>query len=101
MKIQYRPAAIDDLRQMAEYLTTQLKNPTAAVRLKTKLLHSISNLKDYPNLGAKLENTDVDIRYLIVEHQLVFYMVKERKIDIIRILDGRTDYLARLFSELN
>ena len=101
MKIQYRPAAIDDLRQMVEYLTTQLKNPTAAVRLKTKLLHSISNLKDYPNLGAKLENTDVDIRYLIVEHQLVFYMVKERKIAIIRILDGRTDYLARLFSELN
>ena len=87
-----------------DYLSLELKNPKAANRLKTKILHNISHLKKYPNLGGKLsekvEEYETEIRFLVVENQLVFYEVKDSTVEIVRILDGRTDYLARIFSEI-
>lgn len=103
MIVQYRPAAVEDIRRTAEYLTKQLKNPTAAARLKKKILHSISHLKENPCLGRrlsdKLEGMQTEARFLVVESQLVFYEVNDATVEIIRVLDGRTDYLARLFSD--
>lgn len=37
-------------------------------------------------------------RYLIVSKQIVFYEVIENTIEIIRVLDARTDYLSVLFT---
>lgn len=104
MIIRYRPAAVEDIRRTAEYLTAQLKNPSAAARLKKKLLHSISLLKEHPYLGRrlseKLDGMQTEARFLVVESQLVFYEVDDAAIEVIRVLDGRTDYLARLFSDI-
>lgn len=104
MTIKYRPAAIADLRRTVDYLSLELKNPKAASRLKTKILHNISHLKKHPNLGGKLsekvEGYETEMRFLVVESQLVFYKVEDSTVEIVRILDGRTDYLARIFSEI-
>lgn len=101
MTIKYRPAAIADLRRTVDYLSLELKNPKAANRLKTKILRSISHLKTHPHLGGRLsekaEGCETEIRFLVVESQLVFYKVKDSTVEIVRILDGRTDYLARVF----
>lgn len=105
MTILYRPAAVEDLRKAIEYFSLQLKNPKAATRLKTRVLHSVSYLKENPKLGMqlgeKLEGMETDIRFLVVDHQLVFYRISDKTVEIIRILDGRTDYLAKLFSDLS
>ena len=104
MTIKYRPAAIADLRRTVDYLSLELKNPKAANRLKTKILRSISHLKTHPHLGGRLsekaEGCETEIRFLVVESQLVFYKVKGSTVEIVRILDGRTDYLMRVFSEI-
>ena len=101
MRIKYRPAAIADLERACAYLRNNLHNPGAANTLSTRVLHSISLLKENPYMGASLagknEGLETNYRYLIVSKQLVFYEVDGELIEIVRILDGRTDYLAQLF----
>ena len=43
----------------------------------------------------------VQYRYLIVSKQIIFYEVTENTIEIIRVLDARTDYLSVLFTNGN
>ena len=103
MRVAYRPAAIQDIQRLCGYIGETLGNPRAADRLKAELLHSISSLKAYPEQGvplaSKYEWIDSTMRILIVQKQLVFYEVNGEDIEIIRVLDGRTDYLAKLFPD--
>ena len=103
MKIKYRPAAIRDMDRACDYLRNKLHNPSAAQSLSTKLLHSISLLKENPCMGVPLsskpEAPETDYRFLVVSKQLVFYQADGEVIEIVRILDGRSDFLARLFGE--
>ncbi len=101
MKIVYRPAAIEDIKSTADYIEKELKNPQAAQRLKEKILYSVSLLKDNPNMGnslsSKYEAVKNDYQYIIVNKQIVFYQTDNDTIEIVRVLDGRTDYLTHLF----
>ena len=74
----------------------------AAKKLVTALLKAISLLMDNPYMGAALaEKFEIttDVRYFVVSKQLIFYHVDEESgtIEILRVLDGRTDYLSVLF----
>lgn len=101
MRIQYRPAAIADLERACAYLRETLHNAEAANALSARVLRGVSLLRENPYMGvplcARCEDLQTDIRFLIVSKQLVFYEVLDDRIEIIRILDGRTDYLAQLF----
>lgn len=103
MKIYYRPAAVEDIQSACEYIENTLKNPTAAKALKNRLLHSVSLLRENPRMGvllkSKYEDAEVDYRFITVSKQLIFYEIGDGIIEIVRILDGRTDYLARLLDE--
>jgi len=52
-------------------------------------------------MGAALNSrfdVDSDLRFLVVSKQLIFYqIVDDDLISIVRILDGRRDYLPILF----
>ena len=102
MKVKYRPAAISDILDICTYITEKLKNPEAAESLKLRLLDSISLLKDNPLMGELLVSrfdeldSKLDYRFLIVSKQLVFYRVEEEIIEVVRVLDSRTDYLSIL-----
>lgn len=48
-------------------------------------------------LDSKYE-VDTDIRVLTVAKQLIFYrVISDSHIEVIRVLDGRQDYLTLLF----
>lgn len=100
MRIKYRPAAIEDIRKASDYIAFVLKNPTAAASLRSKIVNGISLLKENPNMGALLSNKfdsiDSDYRYIVISKQIVFYELDNDLIEIVRVLDGRTDYLSRL-----
>lgn len=100
MKIVYRPAAIEDIKSTAAYIENELKNPQAAERYKKRILYSVSLLKDNPNMGKFLSDNYPSVKsnyqYIIVNKQLVFYEIYDDIIEIVRVLDGRTDYLAHL-----
>lgn len=101
MRLQFRPAAIADIQQAAAYIETVLKNRGAAQKLKTKILQGASLLKENPYMGtpmsSKFDGLDTSIRFIVISKQLVFYEVHDDVVEVIRVLDGRTDYLARLF----
>lgn len=83
-------------------ISGQLKNPKAAKKLMTALLKTISLLADNPYMGAALAEKfeiSTDVCYFVVSKQLIFYHVDEENsvIEILRVLDGRTDYLSVLF----
>lgn len=102
MRLRYTPAARADLRAMRDYIAHTLKNPVAARRFTDRIVKSCARLKDHPRMGAGLsEKTgrDTDLRYLVCGDQIAFYRVEEgeQMVSIIRILDGRTDYLRVIF----
>ena len=47
--------------------------------------------------SSGFDEVDSDIRYLVIQTQMVFYIATADAVEIIRVLDGRSDYLARLF----
>ena len=62
-----------------------------------------SNLKSNPYLGLDLSSKigqKTDLRYLILSNYIAIYRVENNTVSIIRIMDGRTDYLRYLLSEI-
>lgn len=101
MKIAYKKTALNDIQQTQQYIAKELHSPKAAKSLTERIFHDISQLSQNPYMGVPLNSkyeVDTDIRILIVSKQLVFYrVVGDCRVEIIRVLDGRQDYLALLF----
>lgn len=101
MRIEYKHAALLDLQQTRDYIAKTLNNKPAAQKLVSSVLHDISLLADNPRMGPALSSrfdVDSDLRFIVVAKQLVFYqIVDDSLISIVRILDGRRDYLSILF----
>lgn len=85
MRISYTPEAIDDLRKLREFI--EVKNPLAAQRVATSILKRISQLKTFPYLGVEVQqapNPEM-IRDLIIGNYIARYLIRSKKIDILRV----------------
>lgn len=104
MRLKYRPAAIADIQRAADYIEKMLKNRGAAQKLRTKILQGASLLKENPQMGTPLSSKydvlDTSIRFIVISKQLVFYELSDDVVEIIRVPDGRTDYLVHLFGTI-
>ncbi len=104
MKIEYKSAVVRDIAQKKEYIETILKNKKAAQKLAASILRAVSLLASNPRMGAPLQgkyDVETDLRFLIVARQLVFYrIVNDELISVVRVLDGRQDYMALLFGNM-
>lgn len=104
MILRYSPEALEDLKQIKDYISENLHNPTAANRVVSTIAKSCSNLKEYPKMGLRLsEKTgrDTDLLYIITGKYFAFYRIEKHYISVIRVLDGRTNYLQILFNSEN
>lgn len=101
MKIKYKHLALCDIRQKQDYIANTLKNKTAASKLTASILHGVSQLADHPMMGVPLSSkfdVNSDLRFLVISKQLVFYRIQDQTtISIVRVLDGRQDYMSVLF----
>jgi len=98
------PKAKTDLEEIKGYIAGTLGNPTAAVAVTTKIIHSIKQLRDMPLAGPSLAPKipfGTDYRYLICGNYLAFYRYEGKTIFVDRILYGKRDYLRILFPELS
>ncbi len=101
MKIIYTPQAREDLRDIRNYIADVLKNPVASKNMVAKILKTAHILSDQPNSGISLsEKTgrETDYRCIISGNYGIFYLVMNDNIQIMRILDLRTDYMRIIFS---
>ena len=102
-KISYSKAAIEDLEQIGDYITEQLKNPQAALSTVNKIQDTIDKLAKFPLIGASLSSIyeiDTDYCFIVCGNYLAFYRPQENEVLIDRILYGRRDYLVILFGDL-
>ena len=100
MKLKYTPEAIADLQNTKAYISDVLHNPKAARRITKQILDMCGSLKEHPNLGMSLKaktDIDTDLKYLLCENHLAFYRIESDWVMVVRILDGRTDYMSVIF----
>ena len=103
MKLRVSPAALQDLKDIDEYISVTLCNPAAAKRIIKKIISSYLKLTDNPFMGASLNariNIDAPFRYLVSGNYLIFYQVND-DIEIHRIIYGKRDYVKILFTNDN
>ena len=102
MKLKYTPEAISDSQETKQYISKVLHNPKAGERILKRILDTCGQLKSYPKLGMPLNaktETETDLRCLICDNHIAIYRVEGDWIMIIRILDGRTDYMRMIFPQ--
>jgi len=104
IKIVFTYRAKDDLKEIKEYIETQLLEPKTANKLIYKILKKIDQLSIFPESGPKLEYFDGtygSYRYIICENYIIFYQHDGENVYIYRILYQRRDYKKILFNENN
>ena len=102
MRLEFAPEALEDIQETKHYIATVLKNRSAASRVAKMIVHNCKQLKDQPYLGMAVEartGYTSDMRYLICESWLVFYRLQNDTVQIVRVIDCRTDYLCILFKK--
>jgi len=104
VKLHVSPEAQCDLREIKKYIMVELENPTSTVNTVSKITKAIRRLADFPDSGAPLSSIlDVprDYRFLVCGNYLVFYRHEGIDVYVARILYGRRDYMAILFSDVS
>ncbi len=92
-KIVYLPVAERDLSEIFEYISKD--SPSAAASLLDKIDEDISRLAEFPQLGKTPQDNRLQklgYKMLIINNYLVFYVLKEKTVEIRRILHGKRKY---------
>ena len=101
-KLAISPLAQADMREIGDYISRELNNPNAALRLIRSFQEAMMPLRDYPEMGSPLlvsGKQSVPYRYLVCGSYLIFYHTAGDSVHIDRVLYGRRDYMAILFSD--
>ncbi len=101
MNISYSRLFVKDINEIAEYITNELCNPTAAEKLKVAIFDEVDRLSDSPFLGEALPPSfrinNQDLRRLVVKKHIIIYRVTDQIIAE-RVLYGRRDWMSILSS---
>lgn len=100
MRLEYAPEALDDIQETKRYIATVLKNRSAANRITKMIVSNCRLLKEQPEIGMSVEartGCSSDLRYLVCESWLAFYRIQDDTVRVVRVIDGRADYVRILF----
>lgn len=88
-RLRYLSAAQDDLVSIFDFIAQD--SPNRALAFVEKLDKRIGLLEQHPHLGRVPRNSklrEYGYRVLIVESYLVFYIVRNKKIEVHRVIHG-------------
>ena len=94
------PAARKDLIGIRNYISDELANPDAALRILKLLRDSIESLRDMPERGKPLDailSVHTGFRFVVCENYPIFYLCEGDHVEIIRVLRVLQDYMRALF----
>jgi addiction module RelE/StbE family toxin len=89
----YLPPAQEDLHDIFDYIKRE--RPSAAERLRQLFDRAISTLAEFPLIGCVPRDEHLQrlgYRVMIVNNYLVFYIIKEKTVEIHRVIHGRRRY---------
>ena len=99
-KINFTPNALEDLKEIKQYITDELCSVESAINTVGKITKRIRQLVDFPESGAPLSsiiNLDVPYRFLVCGNYTAFYKVDNEEVHIIRVLYARRNFMQILF----
>ena len=102
-KLRINPVALQDLKDIKQYIASELDNPVAAKRIVNSIIQRYEALKKFPYMGERLNSKieiQTDYRYLVSGSYIIFYRVEKRYVYVNRILYGARDYIKTIFGEL-
>jgi len=97
LRIEYLPIAESDLFEIFDYIF--LDSPQSAVKMIDLFDERISILAEFPFSGREINDKllrKLGYRFLAIENYLVFYVIKEKSVEIRRILHGSREFLFLL-----
>ena len=89
----------DDVKQSVNYIKHTLQAPVAAERLKVETIKNYKIIKDTPFIYPVVPNdylATMGFRFIMVKKYMLFYIVEENQINIIRFLYGHRDWISIL-----
>lgn len=101
-KVFISPEAARDLSQIKQYISTELKNRSAANRMVGSILKDLHALERYPEQGPSIEaltGFQTELRILLCGKHIALYKIESESVFVVRIIDGRQDYLRVLFGD--
>ena len=101
-KVLLSPEAARDLSQLRRYISTELKNRSAADRIVGSILQQLRALGRFPEQGPSVEaltGFPTELRMLLCGKHIALYKIENETVFVARILDARLDYLRVLFGE--
>lgn len=100
-KLLISPLAEEDLAEIKNYISVELNNPSAALKIMKQIMKRIRQLIEVPEIGAPLSSVvdiETDYRFLVCGKYLVFYRIEDENVFVSRVFYGKRDYLKLLFS---
>lgn len=93
--------AVIDLKQIARYVSKELREPLIAQKLVGRIKETVMSLSNLPTRHALVEDKRLailGIRKLTVDNYIIFYIVSENDstVTIVRVLYGRRNWLNLL-----
>jgi plasmid stabilization system protein ParE len=89
----------EDVKSSVSYIKDILQAPAAAQRLKGEIKASYKKLKKTPFIYPVVPDENLaskGLRFMMVKNYMMFYVVDNKDINIIRFLYGRRDWITIL-----
>lgn len=96
-RLEYQPAALRDLVEIAQYISQELCSPAAAQTLAMRVIEACESLLQFPYSSPvyqPLRPLRYEYRKRIVRNYAVFYRVDEDKklVTVARVIYARREY---------
>ena len=88
-----------DLAGASDYIEFTLKNPSAADNLLDKAEEKISELSDFPEVHAVVDDPVLSawgIRFIVINNYLAFFIILGNTVYIVRFLYGKRNWISIL-----
>jgi toxin ParE1/3/4 len=92
-EVRYLLAAQQDLTDILNYIRQD--NPTAAYKFIQEIDKVVSGLEEFPSISVipkDLRLKSLNYRMLVIDNYLVFYVIKDKIVEIRRIVHGQRKY---------
>ena len=102
-KLRLTPKAIRDLAEIKRYISEELGNPTAALRVVSRITQELRILQAHAEAGPSVEaltGYQTELRMLVCGQYIALYRVEEQIISVARIINARQDYMRVLFGDV-
>ena len=101
-KIEYAKTFRDDLTSIGDYILNELSSPQAARNTAKGILEATFILKEFPETVRILYDyfgNNSGHRYIIHKQFLIFYVIYEEKLVVVRVFHRLQNYMKILFDE--